>query len=118
MKYYQPIKHRHSAQFKTDRSTYQFESLASEKIRPISKLQMQKDVERVKSFYFVQQALSQGYCPPQHNVNWLYNFITSIEKWFDKGNQKLTDKQSMIIEKVKTDIETYKLILKKNTHAN
>jgi hypothetical protein len=66
----------------------------------------------------VQQALSQGYCPPQHNVNWLYNFITSIEKWFDKGNQKLTDKQSMIIEKVKTDIETYKLILKKNTHAN
>jgi hypothetical protein len=113
MKYYQPIKHRHSAQFKTDRSTYQFESLASEKIRPISKLQMQKDVERVKSFYFVQQALSQGYCPPQHNVNWLYNFITSIEKWFDKGNQKLTDKQSMIIEKVKTDIETYKSALKK-----
>ena len=113
MKYYQPIKHRHSTQFKTERSTYQFESLASEKIRPVSKLQMKKDIERVRSFYFVQQALTQGYCPPQHNFNWLYSFVTSIEKWIEKGNQKLTDKQSIIIEKVKKDIETYKLTINK-----
>ena len=119
MKYYQPIKHRHSAQFKTNRSTYQFETMATPK--PLSVKQMQAKIDQEQKLLnvwgYVRDHVEANIIPPNHNTVWVTEYVNNLNENIIKSVQKgykpsFTDKQFALLSRLKADIETYKLALK------
>ena len=82
---------------------------------------MKQTNEWEQTWRYVREHIEANIIPPNHNPVWITECINSMKQNIINSKNKgygisFTDKQFALLSRLKTDIETYKLILKKHTH--
>ena len=76
-----------------------------------------------QTWRYVREHIEANIIPPNHNPVWITECVNSMKQNIINSKNKgygisFTDKQFTLLSRLKTDIETYKLIIKKQTHEN
>jgi hypothetical protein len=80
---------------------------------------MKQIEEWTEIWRYVRHNIESNIIPPNHNSVWVTKYIADLKQNIINSHLKgfnlsFTDKQFTLLSRLKTDIETYKLILEKN----